>query len=268
MTNSTTTTANHPRLNYRIDSPAVKGSEDAPWLTLSHSMATDISMWEPQLAELSKHFRVLSYDTRGHGASEVPAGPYVMQDLVDDLIHLWDQLDIETSHIVGLSMGGMIGTGVALHAPERVNKLLACDCRLDAPEFFVNMWHTRMQAIADGGIEGVVEQTMNTWFTQDQLSQGGPLLKQVSNMIINTPAEGYLACAQALQGLDYKKSLPSLQVPTRFLVGDQDGPHPEEMRKLAELTPGSELITLKNAAHLSSMEQPQAFTQAVLDYLL
>ncbi len=259
---------NRPRLNYTIDGPANKNHKDAPWLTLSHSLATDLSMWEPLIAELSQHFRVLRYDARGHGASEIPAGPYAMQDLVDDLIHLWDQLDIEKSHIVGLSMGGMTGTGVALHAPERVDKLLACDCRLDAPEFFINMWNTRMQAIRDGGIEGVLEQTMNTWFTQDQLSQGGPLLEQVSQMILNTPAEGYLACAAALQGLDYKKSLPGIQVPTRFLVGDQDGPHPEEMGKLAVLTPGSELVTLKNAAHLSSMEQPQAFTKAVLDFLL
>ena len=141
MTN--TSASNRPRLNYTIDGPTHKNLEDAPWLTLSHSLATDLSMWEPQVAELSKYFRVLRYDARGHGASEIPTGPYEMQDLVDDLIHLWDQLDIEKSHIVGLSMGGMTGTGVALYAPERVNKLMACDCRLDAPVFFINMWNSR-----------------------------------------------------------------------------------------------------------------------------
>jgi len=252
-----------PRLNYRIDGPV-----NAPWLTLSHSLATDISMWEPQIAALSQHFRVLSYDARGHGSSQVPTGPYTMQQLVDDVIQLWDALNIKQSHFIGLSMGGMTGVGVALHAPERIGKLLACDCRLDAPEFFRNMWDTRMHAIHTGGIEGVLSQTIGTWFTQTQLTEGGPLIEQVSNMIRRTQAQGYLACAAALKGLDYKQSLSELKVQTRFLVGDQDGPHPPEMSELAKLTPKSELDIIENAAHLSSMEQPHAFNQAALEYFL
>jgi len=252
-----------PRLNHRIDGPV-----NAPWLTLSHSLATDISMWEPQIAALSQYFRVLSYDARGHGSSEVPAGPYTMQQLVDDVIQLWDALNIQQSHFIGLSMGGMTGVGVALHAPERVGKLLACDCRLDAPEFFRNMWDSRMQAIHAGGIEGVLSQTIGSWFTQTQLAEGGPLIEQVSEMIRRTPAAGYLACAAALQALDYKKSLADIKIPTRFLVGDQDGPHPLEMAELAKLTPSAELVVLENAAHLSSMEQAKTFNQAALSFLL
>jgi len=257
------TDSSRPRLNYRIDGPV-----NAPWLTLSHSLATDISMWEPQITALSQHFRVLSYDARGHGSSEVPAGPYTMQQLVNDVIQLWDSLNIKQSHFIGLSMGGMTGVGVALHAPERVAKLLACDCRLDAPEFFRNMWDTRMHAILTGGIEGVLSQTIGTWFTQAQLAEGGPLIEQVSNMIRRTPAQGYLACAAALKDLDYKKSLADIKVNTHFMVGDQDGPHPSEMAELAKLTPNAELVIIENAAHLSSLEQPKAFNQAALSFLL
>ena len=252
-----------PHLNFRIDGP-----EDAPWLTLSHSLATDMSMWKPQMKELCRNFRVLRYDARGHGASEVPSGPYSMQQLVEDILGLWEQLNIEQSHLIGLSMGGMTGIGVALHAPERIGKLLACDCRLDAPEIFRNMWDARMQAILAAGIEGVPELTMSTWFTPKKLLEGGAMVEQVRQMILETPQEGYLACAAALKELDYKKSLPQLKVPTRYLVGDHDGIHPQEMAELAKLTPGGDLVVLKDAAHLSNIEQPDAFSQAALSFLL
>ena len=117
----------------------VTGKAEAPWVTVAHSLATDMSMWEPQLSELAQHFQVLSFDARGHGGSSFPNGPSAMTDLIDDVLLLWDRLSIDHSHFIGLSMGGMTGVGLALKAPTRVKSLIACDCRLDAPDFFKNI---------------------------------------------------------------------------------------------------------------------------------
>ncbi|NIB43075.1 alpha/beta fold hydrolase [Pseudomaricurvus alkylphenolicus] len=250
------------KLNYRIDGPA-----DAPWLTLAHSLATDMRMWEPQIAALSQHFRVLRFDARGHGASDHQTDTTSMSDLVDDVLRLWHSLNIAQSHFVGLSMGGMTGVGVALKAPEKVLSLVACDCRLDAPPFFRDMWDQRISAVRQQGMEGVLEQTLSTWFTPEKRAQNDRLIQQVSRMILETPVRGYLACADALKGLDYKGHLSELSVPTLFMVGEQDGPHPEEMKTLAEMTPNAQFQVLENAAHLSNMEQPDAFNRAVLTFL-
>ena len=246
----------------------VDGKLGAPWVTVAHSLATDMSMWEPQLSELAQHFRVLSFDARGHGGSSLPDGPSAMADLVDDVLLLWDRLNIDHSHFVGLSMGGMTGVGLALKSPARLTSLVACDCRLDAPDFFKTMWEQRIEAVTMGGMEKILAQTMTTWFTQERLAQGGALIDHVGKMIVNTPSLGYLTCVEALKGLDFKKELTKISLPTLFVVGDQDGLHPKEMAELTALTAGAELIVLNNAAHLSNMEQPDQFNQAVVKFLL
>ena len=246
----------------------VTGPLDAPWVTVAHSLATDMTMWEPQLSVLSQHFRVLSFDARGHGGSGIPNGPSAMIDLVDDVLRLWDQLSIDCSHFIGLSMGGMTGIGVALKAPSRVQSLVACDCRLDAPLFFKNMWDQRIEAVNNGSMQDILEQTMATWFTQQCLDTGGEIVDKVRQMILNTDAEGYITCVEALKGLDYKSSLATVIVPTLYVVGDQDGLHPGEMAEFAKLTPDAEFVILDNAAHLSNMEQPSMFNRSVLKFLL
>jgi 3-oxoadipate enol-lactonase len=246
----------------------VTGKAHAPWVTVAHSLATDMSMWEPQLSELGEHFQVLSFDARGHGGSSCPNGPSAMTDLIDDVLLLWDRLSIDHSHFIGLSMGGMIGVGLALKTPTRVNSLIACDCRLDAPDFFKNMWDQRIKAVASGGMEEILEKTMQTWFTQKRLAQKGALIDHVEAMIVNTLPKGYLTCAEALKGLDFKRHLSDISVPTLFIVGDRDGLHPKEMAELATIAEGAELIILNDAAHLSNMEQPQQFNRAVLRFLL
>ena len=246
----------------------VTGPLDAPWVTVAHSLATDMTMWEPQLSVLSQHFRVLSFDARGHGGSGIPNGPSAMIDLVDDVLRLWDRLSIDCSHFIGLSMGGMTGIGVALKAPSRVQSLVACDCRLDAPLFFKNMWDQRIESVNNGSMQDILEQTMATWFTQQRLDTGGEIVDKVRQMILNTDVEGYITCVEALKGLDYKSSLATVIVPTLYVVGDQDGLHPDEMAEFAKLTPDAEFVILDNAAHLSNMEQPSMFNRSVLKFLL
>ena len=246
----------------------ITGKADAPWVTVAHSLATDMSMWEPQLSELAQHFQVLSFDARGHGGSSFPNGPSAMTDLIDDVLLLWDRLSIDHSHFIGLSMGGMTGVGLALKAPTRVKSLIACDCRLDAPDFFKNMWDQRIKAVAAGGMEEILDQTMMTWFTQKRLDQRGALIEHVEAMIVNTPSKGYVTCVEALKGLDFKRHLSEISVPILFIVGDQDGLHPKEMAEFAAITAGAELTVLNDAAHLSNMEQPQQFNRAALRFLL
>ncbi|BFM16195.1 3-oxoadipate enol-lactonase [Maricurvus nonylphenolicus] len=250
-------------INYQL-----LGSAEKPVVTLAHSLATDMRMWEPQLAALTQHFRVLLIDARGHGNSDIPAIPYSMDELVDDVLAVWNALDIERSHFVGLSMGGMTGVGIALKAPQRLLSLVACDCRLDAPAFFQDMWDKRLIAVNSGGMDAVVDMTLQTWFTKDKIVNDPNLIGAVADMIAATPETGYLGCAMALKSLDYKRSLNNIKTPTLYLVGAQDGPHPEEMADNTKLTPNAQFAVIENAAHLSNMEQPTEFNTLVLNFLL
>lgn len=250
-------------INYQL-----LGATDKPVVTLAHSLATDMRMWEPQIAALSQHFRVLLIDARGHGNSDIAAIPYSMDDLVNDVIGVWDALNIQQSHFVGLSMGGMTGVGIALKAPQRLLSLVACDCRLDAPAFFKDMWDKRLIAVNSGGMNAVVDMTLQTWFTKDKIVADPDLIALVADMIASTPETGYLGCAMALKSLDYKRSLSNVQTPTLYLVGAQDGPHPEAMAEITQLTPNAKFTVIDQAAHLSNMEQPAAFNAQVLNFLL
>ena len=163
-------------LHYQITGPL-----GAPWVTVAHSLATNMSMWESQLPVLSEHFRVLSFDARGHGGSDIPKTSSAMSNLVEDVLGLWDRLNIDCSHFVGLSMGGMTGMGVALKAPHRVQSLVACDCRLDAPRFFPGICgDKRIEVVNSDGMQGILSQTMATWFTPQHLDAGGDVIDHVS----------------------------------------------------------------------------------------
>lgn len=251
------------KLNYTIS-----GDPGAPWVTLSHSLATDMRMWEPQLPALETRFRVLRIDTRGHGASPLDDLGFDMNALVQDVVELWDELGIEHSHFLGLSLGGMTGVGLALNCPERVDRLVACDCRLDAPGFFRKMWDTRIGQVESGGMATLVDDIIATWLCEKTLAGEGNQEAIARKLILDTPEASYIACARAIKTLDYKRELANITVPVLYLVGEQDGVHPEEMRALTELTPGASFVCLENAAHLSNLEKPLAFNRAVLDFLL
>ena len=225
-------------------------------------------MWAPQLKVLEQNFRVLRYDTRGHGGSALGEIPFAMTDLVEDVLYLWDKLEIEQSHFLGLSLGGMTGIGVALHCPDRVLRLVACDCRLDAPVFFQEMWDQRIAVIESGGLEALVDAVIDTWLCPATREREPGVEKLARQLILETPAKSYVACARALQGLDFKRRLDEVAVPVLYLVGEHDGPHPTEMTELASLTPGALLQVLPDASHLSNLEQHAAFNAALLDFLL
>lgn len=245
----------------------VSGKQGAPWLTFSNSLATSLEMWDAQAAAFANDYQILQYDTRGHGQTDAPVGDYTWDQLTGDVIALWDELDIEKSHFVGLSLGGMTGIGLSLYHSQRLLSLTACDCRSDAPEMFQNMWDQRCAGIAEGGIAATVDMTLAAWFTEGFREAGNPAVNQVKSMILSTPVAGYLGCVGALRKLDYKKNLGDIDLPTCFLVGEFDGPHPAEMEVMHGLTPGSSFHVIPDAAHISNMEQAEIFNNHLEAFL-
>ncbi len=245
----------------------VSGKKGAPWLTFSNSLATTLAMWDGQAEVFADDFQILQYDTRGHGQTAAPAGAYTWDQLTGDVVALWDHLGIQASHVVGLSLGGMTGLGLALEHRQRVLSLIACDCRSDAPEMFQKMWDQRCAGIAEGGIAATVEMTLAAWFTEGFRDTQATIVEQVKEMILTTPVAGYLGCVAALRALDYKRRLAEITCPTLFMVGQFDGPHPAEMQSMQEQVAGSHYQVITGAAHISNMEQPQIFNAHLAQFL-
>jgi 3-oxoadipate enol-lactonase len=245
---------------------AIDGSR-GPWLTCLHSLAADLRMWEPQVGPLGKAFRLLRLDARGHGGSSADNPARSVDDLAADVVAVWDALGIERSHVLGLSLGGMTGFGLALNHPSRVDRLIAADCRADAPSFFVEMWDKRQQTLREHGMAGVAEGTLPIWFSEDTRKSRPEIVEAARTMIVGTSEAGYMGASGALQKLDCKRRLSGIACPTLFLVGALDGAHPKEMREMASLVPGADFVELADAAHISNMEQPDRFNDAVLRFL-
>ena len=257
------TTAEGVHIFTKIDGPAT-----APWLVMSNSLAADHTMWDPQLALLTKTYRLLRYDTRGHGASGAAAGPYSFEMLVEDVLALMDHNRIERAAFIGISLGGMTGLGLALTHPERVTRLVCADARADAPSSFVKGWDDRIALVDKNGMAGIVEATLERWFEKQTRAARPDFVKQIGKMIVKTSAVGYKGCVEALKRLDYLKDLQTLRMPTLFVVGegDQAAP-PEAMRRMAESVPGAAFKSIANAAHLSNLDNPSGFNNAIADFL-
>ncbi|AKS45360.1 3-oxoadipate enol-lactonase [Octadecabacter temperatus] len=250
-------------LNTKIDGP-----DTAPWLILSNSLGADLTMWDEQIAFLTASYRVLRYDTRGHGASDVPSGPYSFDGLVGDVIGLMDALEIETAHFMGLSMGGMTGLGLSLNHADRITRVVCADGRADAPAPFVAMWDQRMAAVADGGLEAIADGTLGTWLTADWQAANPARTKSVRDMVTATNVDGYIACCKALQKLDYLKSLGDVKIPVLFVGGREDvGASPETMGAMAAATPGGKYIEIADAAHVANINAPEAFNASIKRFL-
>ncbi len=256
-------TVNGFRFNTRIEGPV-----GAPWVTFSNSLATDLGLWDAQAALLADRFRILRYDTRGHGRSAPPPPPYDFAMLESDLIGLWDALGIERSHIIGLSLGGSTGIGLAIHHPGRIASLAACDCRVTAPPAFRQAWEGRIAIARAQGMEALVEETMTRWFTAATLDADPPELAKIRAMIRTTSVEGFIGCARALQGIDYLQDVHRISCPTLFVVGEADpAATPELAGAMHGRVSGSRLVELPGAAHISNIENAPAFNGAVIPFL-
>jgi 3-oxoadipate enol-lactonase len=255
---------NDIHINDRIDGP-----EGAPWITMSNSLATTHRMWDAQMDVFAKQYRVLRYDKRGHGETDVAPGPYSFELLADDVLALLDALQITRTHFVGLSMGGMTGMTMALRKPSVLRTLVLCDTTSKDPLGDPALWQQRIDAVnAGGSMQPLVESTVARFLTPDTVKNRPEVADAVRAMVRNTPIGGYVACCQAIAKLNLTDRLRDISIPTMVVVGADDPATTVEMaRTIHQRIAGSELVILKDAAHLSNLEQPEAFNEAVLGFL-
>jgi 3-oxoadipate enol-lactonase len=255
--------ANGITTNYTLDGPA-----DAPAVTLSHSLATDLSMWEPQMKPLTARYRVLRYDTRGHGGTDAPAGAYTLDLLAEDARQLLAALGIRRTHWVGLSMGGMIGQTLALKTPELFRTLTLCDTSSRIPDEVKPLWADRIKTAETQGMEPLVESTLGRWFTGAFRAGRRDAVEPVGAMIRRTSPRGYAGCCHAIAALNLTDRLGAITLPTCVIVGEEDQGTPvAASRAIQTAIKGSQLVILKSAAHLSNIEQPEEFNRALLGFL-
>jgi 3-oxoadipate enol-lactonase len=253
--------ANGISINYQIDGP-----EGAPWLIFSNSLMTSLAMWDDQVADLKGSFRILRYDQRGHGGSEVTDGKYTFDMLTADVIALMDALSIKRAHVAGISMGGMTALFLGQRHLDRFDRIIACDCGPASTPVSAQQWKERIELAADKGMEGLVEPTVNRWFPPDFVATKAPVLDKVRAMIRATPFKGFAGCAQALSDYDLRPGLPGISRPTLCIVGTKDATL-AGMEQIQASVPGARMVKLEGAGHLSNLEQPQAFSRAIQDFV-
>jgi 3-oxoadipate enol-lactonase len=248
------------RYAYRFDGPP-----DAPVLALSNSLGADSTMWNAQMPTLQRYFSVLRYDSRGHGASAVPPGSYTIEMLGCDALALLDALEISQAHFCGLSMGGMVGMWLAVHAPERVDRLALCNtaARMGPPR----LWDTRIELVRREGLAAASASIIARWFTPAFFDSEPEIVETMRQMLAHMPADGYIACCEAIRAMDQRVTLSRIRAKTLVIAGALDtAATPAEGRYLAEIISGARYLELP-AAHLSNIETPDAFSDALVRFL-
>jgi 3-oxoadipate enol-lactonase len=243
----------------------VEGPPDAPVLVLSNSLGTDLSMWDAQMPALTARFRVLRYDTRGHGASAVTPGPYTIGELGRDVLRLLDALKIRRAHVCGLSMGGMTGMWLGVHASDRIGRMVLANTapKIGTPE----MWNQRIDNVRKGGMEAVVDTVLERWFTAGFRARAPEAVARMRAMLTATPAEGYSACCAAVRDMDQRDAIAGIRHPTLVIAGTHDAvTPPAEGRATAERIRGARYVEL-DAAHISNIEAADHFTAELVGFL-
>ena len=254
--------ANGIRFHCRTDGPA-----GAPWIVFSNSLATNLAVWDQQVSELGSSFRILRYDQRGHGGTEVSRSPCTFDLLADDAARLLDAFDIDRATVIGVSMGAVTALRLAVGHPARLCRVVACDGQWAAPSGAVATWEARIRTATEGGMAALVESTVQRWFTPDFLAANPPVLDKVRRMIRETPLAGFTSCARALQDYDFRIPFSTIDVPTLLIVGGADGLLPQVMREMQRTIAGSAFVEIAQAGHLPNVERPEAFNQALRSFL-
>lgn len=244
------------------------GPEGAPTVMVSHSLGSSLIMWAPQLPPLALKFQVLCYDTRGHGGTAAPDGAYSLDMLGDDAIALMDGLNLAQVHWVGLSMGGMIGQNIALRGGDRFKSLTLCNTSSQIPAAGRATWDQRIAMATGSGMDLLADGTMERWFTPGYLAGKPSSVDAIRKQFLATAPTGFAGCCHALKSLDYLEQLPSIIVPTMIIAGADDMSTPVAASEaMAERIPGSQLVVLEDAAHLSNIEQAETFNAAMMGFL-
>jgi 3-oxoadipate enol-lactonase / 4-carboxymuconolactone decarboxylase len=252
---------NQFRTFYRLE-----GNTGLPVLILSHSIGTDHSMWDPQVSELLPYFQVLRYDTRGHGASDAPAGEYSVEQLGRDVLVLVDTLKVREFAFCGLSLGGAVGQWLAIHAGDRLSHLILAN---SSPRFGTPQnWQARIDAVRSGGMASIADLVLQRFFSPESLAATHPSVANIRSVVLGTDLAGYVGCCAALRDFDFNGSLSQIKTPTLVIAGDKDVPTPWEGNSeiLARDIAGARSIRLP-AAHLANLESPRAFLAAIFSFL-
>lgn len=246
----------------------IHGDEGKPWLTFSHSLACNTRMWDGQIAAFKDRYRVLAYDTRGHGQSGAPTGPYRLEQLADDLHGLLAELRISHTHFVGLSMGGMIGQTFALKYPGVFASLTLADTTSRYPAEAVAMWQDRIRIAQTQGMKALVQTTLERWFTAPFRHNHPDTVAKIAQSIESTPVPGYVGCCHALPTINVTARLKDVTCPALVICGEDDPATPPAMaREIQHSLAGAKLALIPQAAHLSNIEQPAAFNRALGEFL-
>jgi 3-oxoadipate enol-lactonase len=242
----------------------VDGPEGAPALLLCNSLSSDLTMWDDQVPVWSKRYRIIRYDQRGHGRSAVH-GSYSMDQLGQDAVGVMDALGVRTAHWCGLSLGGMVGMWMLTHAPERIERaVLANTAAYMGP---AALWNGRIETARRGGMEALVEPTIERWFPEHFRKAAPDTMERMRAMILRTPVAGYQGCCAAIRDMDQRQTIRGISRPVLVIIGARDpATKPADGELIASSIPDAQTVTL-DAAHISNVEQPEAFASAVLDFL-
>jgi 3-oxoadipate enol-lactonase len=247
-------------LYHRLDGP-----DDAPVIVLSSSLGTTHQLWDLQAAELAKSFRVLRYDHRGHGRSDVPPGPYTVEQLATDVIELLDRLRLDGVIFCGLSIGGAVGMWLASQEPERVERLVLCctSARFADRDF----WLDRARTVRDQGVTAIADVVLERWFTPPFHTTQPQTVEWFRELLVSTPREGYAACCDALAEWDFRDELRTIAAPTLVVVAENDLSAPPVHGKLiADRITDATLVVVRGAAHLANLERPETVTLAIAEH--
>jgi 3-oxoadipate enol-lactonase len=252
------------KTNYRLE-----GRAGSPVVTLTHPLGVTLALWDDHVRSLARQYRVLRYDVRGHGDSEIPMGPYTLDQMADDLFALLDSLGVAQTHFVGVSMGGLIGMTAALAQPQRIRSLALCDTTACYGAGMRPMWEDRIGvAETEGMTAALVDRTMAIWFTDAFRTRRPEAVERIAALLRKTDPRGYAAAIRAIGFVDLTERIGAIRCPTLVVVGEQDpGTPPAMARVIHERIEGSELLVLPGAMHCAVVEDADHFLPVLLRFL-
>lgn len=255
-----TFTSNNAQINYQTFGDAAK-----PALVFSNSLGTNFKMWQPQIDFFQQDFFVICYDTRGHGASSAPQGPYSIDQLGQDVVNLLDHLNIEKAALCGISMGGLTGQWLAINRPERFNQVVVCNTAAKIGQ--EQAWNDRAALVREQGLAPIASTAASRWFTDPFIQSNAATVAELSNDLGAGSPEGYANCCEALAKADVREQLKDITVPVLVVAGQQDPVTTvADGQYMVDRIANSQLFEI-NASHISNIEQPEAFNQAVQKFI-
>lgn len=255
-----TFTSNDVQINYQTF-----GDSNKPALVFSNSLGTKYSMWQPQIEHFQQDYYIICYDTRGHGGSEAPQGPYSLEQLGQDVVNLLDHLDIAKAAFCGISMGGLTGQWLAIHKPERFSQVIVCNTAAKIGQ--EQAWQDRAALVREQGLAPIATTAASRWFTDPFIQSNPAVVAELSNDLGAGSPEGYANCCEALAKADVREQLSSIQIPVLIIAGQQDPVTTvADGQFMQQRIANSQLFEI-NASHISNIEQPEAFNQAVQTFL-